>query len=203
MRSPEEYGQGHIPGAINVWIESPQFANRAGLFATPDAPVVLVVASPTDLERAAQGLGRIGLDAVAGTLQWGMTEWKSQGLPVATVPQISVHDLATMKDERPDLVVIDVREPFEWDEGHIEGALHVPMGEALARKDLVPDGRPKAVLCAGGLRSSARDQRARPRRAHRLVQRHRWHDRLAEGRATQHGEAVRRHERRERLRLSR
>jgi hydroxyacylglutathione hydrolase len=154
VRSPEEYGQGHIPGAINVWIESPQFANRAGLFATPDAPVVLVVASPTDLERAVQGLGRIGLDAVAGTLQWGMTEWKGQGLPVATVPQISVHDLATMKDERPDLVVIDVREPFEWDEGHIEGALHVPMGEALARKDLVPDGRPKAVLCAGGLRSS-------------------------------------------------
>jgi len=154
VRSPEEYGQGHIPGAINVWIESPQFANRAGLFATPDAPVVLVVASPTDLERAVQGLGRIGLDAVAGTLQWGMTEWKGQGLPVATVPQISVHDLATMKDERPDLVVIDVREPFEWDEGHIEGALHVPMSEALARKDLVPDGRPKAVLCAGGLRSS-------------------------------------------------
>jgi hydroxyacylglutathione hydrolase len=59
-----------------------------------------------------------------------------------------------MKDERPDLVVIDVREPFEWDEGHIEGALHVPMSEALARKGLVPADRPKAVLCAGGLRSS-------------------------------------------------
>jgi glyoxylase-like metal-dependent hydrolase (beta-lactamase superfamily II)/rhodanese-related sulfurtransferase len=154
VRSPEEHGQGHIPGAINVWIESPQFANRAGLFAMPDAPVVLVVASPTDLERAVQGLGRIGLDAVAGTLQWGMTEWKSQGLPLDTVPQISVHDLATMRDERPDLVVIDVRELFEWDEGHIDGALHLPMSEALVRKDLVPEGRPKAVLCAGGLRSS-------------------------------------------------
>ncbi|HWN13038.1 MAG TPA: rhodanese-like domain-containing protein [Candidatus Dormibacteraeota bacterium] len=154
VRTPEEYGQGHIPGAIHVWIESPQFANRAGLFIPAEAPVVLVVSSPTDLERAVQGLGRIGLDAIAGQLQWGMTEWKSQGLPMEQVPQISVHDLATMKDERPDLVVIDVREPFEWDEGHIEGALHVPMSEALARKDLVPAGRPKAVLCAGGLRSS-------------------------------------------------
>jgi hydroxyacylglutathione hydrolase len=47
-----------------------------------------------------------------------------------------------------------VREPFEWDEGHIEGALHVPMSEALARKELVPADRPKAVVCAGGLRSS-------------------------------------------------
>ena len=154
VRTSEEYGQGHIPGAIHVWIESPQFANRAGLFVPAEAPVVLVVSSPTDLERAVQGLGRIGLDTIAGHLQWGMTEWKSQGLPVEMVPQITVHDLATMKDERPDLVVIDVREPFEWDEGHIEGALHVPMSEALARKELVPAGRPKAVVCAGGLRSS-------------------------------------------------
>ena len=154
VRTPEEYGQGHIPGAIHVWIESPQFANRAGLFVPAEAPVVLVVSSPTDLERAVQGLGRIGLDAIAGQLQWGMTEWKSQGLAMEGVPQISVHDLATMKEEQPDLVVIDVREPFEWDEGHIDGALHVPMSEALARKDLVPAGRPKAVLCAGGLRSS-------------------------------------------------
>ena len=135
------------------------------------------------------GLGRIGLDAIAGHLQWGMTEWKSQGLPVGRVPQISVHDLATMKDERPDLVVVDVREPFEWDEGHIDGALHLPMGEALARKDLVPAGRPKAVVCAGGLRSSLGDQRAEPRRLHRLLQRHRRHDRVAEGRL-QHGEAL-------------
>ena len=154
VRTSEEYGQGHIPGAVHVWIESPQFANRAGLFIPAEAPVVLVVSSPTDVDRAVQGLGRIGLDAIAGHLQWGMTEWKSQGLPMEAVPQISVHDLATMKEERPDLVVIDVREPFEWDEGHIEGALHVPMSEALARKELVPADRPKAVVCAGGLRSS-------------------------------------------------
>jgi len=154
VRSPEEYGQGHIPGAINVWIESPQFSSRVGWFVPADAPVVLVAASPTDLTRAVQGMSRIGFDAVAGHVQWGMTEWRSHGLPVATVPQISVHDLATMREERPDLVVIDVREPFEWDEGHIDGALHLPMGEAVRRMADVPAARPKAVLCAGGLRSS-------------------------------------------------
>jgi len=154
VRSPEEYGEAHVPGAIHVWIESPQFANRVGLFVPAEVPVVLVVSSPTDTERTVHGLGRIGLDSVVGHLQWGMTEWKSQGLPVARLPQISVHDLATMKDERSDLLIIDVREPFEWDEGHIDGALHLPMSEALARTDLVPADRPKAVLCAGGLRSS-------------------------------------------------
>jgi len=154
VRSPEEYGDGHIPSAINVWIESPQFSNRAGWFLPPETSVVLVAGGPTDLTRAAQALGRIGLDEIAGYLQWGMTDWRSQGLPVARVPQITVHELATMREERPELVVVDVREPFEWDEGHIEGALHLPMGEAVRRIAELPADRPKAVLCAGGLRSS-------------------------------------------------
>jgi glyoxylase-like metal-dependent hydrolase (beta-lactamase superfamily II)/rhodanese-related sulfurtransferase len=154
VRAPEDFGAGHVPGALNVWIESPQFAARAGLFAPPDAPVVLVIGAPSDLGRATAGLARIGLDDVAGYLQWGMSEWRSQGHPVAAVPQITVHELAAMRDERPELVVVDVREPFEWDEGHIEGALHLPMGEALRRMAELPADRPKAVLCAGGLRSS-------------------------------------------------
>jgi hydroxyacylglutathione hydrolase len=154
VRSAEDYGAGHIPGAINVWIESPQFSSRAGLFLPADSPVVLVAGGPSDLARAAQGLARIGLDDVAGYLLWGMTDWRSQDLPVSSVTQITVHELATMREERPDLVVVDVREPFEWADGHIEGAVHLPMAEAVRRMaELEPD-RPKAVLCAGGLRSS-------------------------------------------------
>ncbi|MET0851594.1 MAG: rhodanese-like domain-containing protein [Candidatus Rokuibacteriota bacterium] len=154
VREPAEFGAGHVPGALNVWIESPGFASRAGLFIPPDAPLVLVAGGPTDLSRAVQGLSRIGVDDIAGHLQWGMTDWKSHGYPLATVPQISVHELASLREERPDLVVIDVREPSEWDEGHIDGAIHIPMAEAVRRIAEVPRDRPKAVLCAGGLRSS-------------------------------------------------
>jgi len=154
VRSPAEFGEGHVPGAINVWIEGPQFASRAGWFLPPDAPIILVAASPTDLTHAAQGLSRIGLDDVAGHLQWGMTEWKSQGYPIAATPQVTVHELSSLREEKPDLVVIDVREPSEWDDGHIEGAVHIPMGEAVRRLAEIPRDRPKAALCAGGLRSS-------------------------------------------------
>jgi glyoxylase-like metal-dependent hydrolase (beta-lactamase superfamily II)/rhodanese-related sulfurtransferase len=154
VRAPADYGEGHVPGALNVWIESPQFANRAGWFLPSEGAVVLVAGGPSDLTRAVQGLSRIGIDEIAGHLQWGMTEWRTQGLPVATVPQITVHELATLREEHPDLVVIDVREGAEWDEGHIDGAMHLPMGEALRRRAEVPADRPKAVLCAGGLRSS-------------------------------------------------
>src|SRR5262249_61847433 len=52
------------------------------------------------------------------------------------------------------VVGMGVREPFEWLEGHVAGALHVPMFEAVARAGALPAERPKAVVCAGGLRSS-------------------------------------------------
>ena len=154
VRDPATYGEGHVPGALNVWIESPQFADRVSWFVPNGAPVLLMAQGPSDLERAVQGLARVGVDEVVGFLQWGMIEWRSEGLPVETVPQITVYDLASWLDERPDLVVIDVREPFEWLEGHIEGALHLPMREAVDRRSEIPSDRPKAVLCAGGLRSS-------------------------------------------------
>ena len=97
----------------------------------------------------------MGVDEIVGFLQWGMVEWRSEGFPVETVPQITVHDLADWLEQGRDVAVIDVREPSEWVDGHIDGALHLPMFEAVARRAEVPAGRPKAVLCAGGLRSSA------------------------------------------------
>jgi hydroxyacylglutathione hydrolase len=113
-----------------------------------------VTPSPSDLERAVAALSRVGIDDVVGYLQSGMVGWKSEHLPVETVPQISVHDLEQWIDDGRDLVVIDVREPFEWLEGHIASAIHLPMMEALQRAADVPADRPKAVVCAGGLRSS-------------------------------------------------
>jgi glyoxylase-like metal-dependent hydrolase (beta-lactamase superfamily II)/rhodanese-related sulfurtransferase len=155
LRDPGTYGEAHVPGAINVWIEGPQFAERSAAFVPAGAPVLLMAPGPTDLERAVQALSRVGVDDVVGFLQWGMIQWRSEGLPVESVPQITVHDLADWLDERRDVVVVDVREGSEWLEGHITGAHHLPMLEALARRGELPADRPKAVVCAGGLRSSA------------------------------------------------
>ena len=154
LRDPAAYGAAHPPGALNVWIESPQFADRVAWFVPEGAPLLLLAQAPSDLERATGGLARVGLDQLTGYVERGMVDWRSEGLPTETVPQITPYDLAERLDERGDLLVIDVREPFEWREGHIDGALHLPMLEALKRVREIPVDRPKAVLCAGGLRSS-------------------------------------------------
>src|SRR5436190_11440919 len=52
--------------------------------------------------------------------------------------------------------LIDVREPHEWDEAHLEGALHVPQGELLDRiSEVAPDHAERVVLyCRTDNRSS-------------------------------------------------
>jgi adenylyltransferase/sulfurtransferase len=53
-----------------------------------------------------------------------------------------------------DVVLIDVREPHEWDAGHVEGALHIPMQQIPARIDEVPRDRDVVVYCRSGGRSA-------------------------------------------------
>jgi molybdopterin/thiamine biosynthesis adenylyltransferase len=57
--------------------------------------------------------------------------------------------------EHQEIVLVDVREKHEWNEGHIPGAVHVPRGYLeLQVEEAVPDKDKTLVLyCAGGVRS--------------------------------------------------
>lgn len=61
-----------------------------------------------------------------------------------------------MRDITPaevqDRPIVDVREPHEWQQGHAEGAIHIPMGEVVERLAEVPDGA--AIICRSGGRSA-------------------------------------------------
>src|SRR5579885_1123369 len=66
--------------------------------------------------------------------------------------------LGQQQDAAPDdqeIVLVDVREKIEWNEGHIPGAIHVPRGYLeLQIEEAVPDKNKTVVLyCAGGVRS--------------------------------------------------
>ncbi|MGP3998538.1 rhodanese-like domain-containing protein [Streptomyces sp. 8N706] len=54
--------------------------------------------------------------------------------------------------------LLDVREDDEWTAGHAEGALHLPMGQVVARfeelTEAVADGRRVHVVCRVGGRSA-------------------------------------------------
>ncbi|MHB1929159.1 MAG: rhodanese-like domain-containing protein [Acidimicrobiales bacterium] len=49
--------------------------------------------------------------------------------------------------------VLDVRNPDEYEERHVPGAVLIPLGELAERQDEIPDGDPLYVICAAGGRS--------------------------------------------------
>jgi len=62
---------------------------------------------------------------------------------------------AIMEQRKPDTVFLDVREPNEWNLGHVPGAIHVPRGQLEGKIEGVLDrDRNIVVYCAGGSRSA-------------------------------------------------
>jgi molybdopterin/thiamine biosynthesis adenylyltransferase/rhodanese-related sulfurtransferase len=67
-----------------------------------------------------------------------------------------VHEaLAGQQGADQEIVLVDVREKLEWNDGYIPGAIHVPRGYLeLQIEEAVPDKDKTVVLyCAGGVRS--------------------------------------------------
>ena len=120
----------------------------------PDAPIILVAEEEERVREATTRLARVGVENVAGYLAGGVLAWNSAGLPLATVEQISVEELAARIKEDRTLQVLDVRRPPEWNGGHIREAIHIPLNRLSQNLDRLERQRPVAVICAGGYRSS-------------------------------------------------
>ena len=56
---------------------------------------------------------------------------------------------------QPGFVGVDVREPYEFEVGHLLGSLHIPLGELPGRLDEIPSDRIPVFLCRMGGRSLA------------------------------------------------
>ena len=69
-------------------------------------------------------------------------------------PEIPTTTVSDLPDPLPEgLSVLDVREPVEWQHGHIDGATHLPMTSLVERLGELPEGR-MLVVCRVGSRSS-------------------------------------------------
>ena len=70
------------------------------------------------------------------------------------VPTINAVELKKMFDRKKDFVLIDVREPFEYDICHIDQARLIPLGELPARLSELDSADEIVLHCKGGSRSA-------------------------------------------------
>ena len=67
--------------------------------------------------------------------------------------EIAPTALQRRQQQTPPLLLVDVREPHEWDIARIEGAVLIPLGQLQKRLDEIPKTNEVVLYCKGGVRS--------------------------------------------------
>ncbi|MCA1031213.1 rhodanese-like domain-containing protein [Bacillus timonensis] len=72
----------------------------------------------------------------------------------SSLTSISTAELAEkMKDKSEDVFYVDVREPSEYEEGHIEGMTNVPLSTLKDNYEVIPKDKEVVLICRSGNRS--------------------------------------------------
>lgn len=165
VRSPDEYAEGHIEGAVNIPMNT--VADSLALLPNLDANIVVYCGSGHRSAIVMEVLNLLGYTNVRSLLG-GTKAWMSSELPVTDVPTtvepgtmpavnenvlplvaeylanipagyytVKAEDLSAELAENP-IVLIDLRTDGEVAEGFIEGALHIPFADFMTRIAEVP-----------------------------------------------------------------
>jgi rhodanese-related sulfurtransferase len=180
VRSPEEWETGYIAGTEFVWINE-FLSNLDMLPDDPNTEIVVYCGSSYRAGIAAVMLELMGYENVLNLIG-GINAWNAAGLPLEgaaeadTAPEtldlestfadyidslpgsfnaVRVGDVeeAIASDDVP--ILLDVRTVDEFTEGHIEGAIHVPLNDVTQNLDLLPDLDAEIIVyCGSGHRSA-------------------------------------------------
>jgi hydroxyacylglutathione hydrolase len=150
-RDPDAYAERHLPGTINIPMGD-SFPNWAGSLLDYDTPFYAITDQRYDVIR---DLASVGLDNLAGTFPTSTFNTMQRTTDIL----FHSHESRTPAQlaspiERDQVTVVDVRRVDEFAEGHIAGAINVPLGELPGRLDDLPSDKRVVVYCQGGFRSA-------------------------------------------------
>jgi hydroxyacylglutathione hydrolase len=155
-RAPEEWAAAHVPGSVSATMVRAAVGSRAAAAADPEGSVVVTATSDDDARTMARRLEAVGFRRVLGILAGGIDAWREDGLPLDAVESVSAAELAA-RLQRSEVVVLDVRDPDEWGEGHVPGSILVPYQllreQELERVRESVNDATVAVACGAGNRS--------------------------------------------------
>ena len=158
-RSKDEYVKAHVPGSVHLEADD-QLSNRIGFVFPPDAPMVLLLENENQYEQVVFSLARVGYENIVGYLTEGLDVWKKMGLPltsgdVKNIEPVELNQLMQNCSNGDCPKVLDVREPWEFNQGHVPGAVLIPLGQLSSRLEELNPEVPVAVICASGNRSQS------------------------------------------------
>ena len=152
-RRADIFTQGFVPGSISIGLEG-RFAEWAGSLLPFDTPIVLITEPGQEKETIVR-MARVGFSTVVGYLDGGYETWKNAGEEIDMIIDIDADELMMDIPHDKNLVVIDVRRPTEYADGHLKDALNITLSEMTDPLSManLEDEQNLYVHCAGGYRS--------------------------------------------------
>lgn len=163
-RSRGEFDDAHIPGAVNVPVK--EFANQAQLLPQDKGQMLIFYCNGVKCgksKRAARQALAMGYGKVL-VYNGGLPDWEAKGLPLYTgadyQPPVATKRIEPavlakiLTSNNPELTVVDVRSPAEFQEGHINGAINMPLSTLGETLTSLPRSSRIIVYCNGGGRSA-------------------------------------------------
>lgn len=147
------FTDGFIPGSIFIGLEG-RFAEWAGSI-LPFDKAILLVTEPGKEEETVIRLARVGFSNFNGYLNGGFEAWQNAGEEIDMVITIEPDEFAMDIPHDTKLQAIDVRKENEFAEGHVKGAINIPLADLTDTAIVagLEDDQNLYVYCAGGYRS--------------------------------------------------
>ena len=127
LRDAIPFGREHIADSVHIKAKSPNFLDRVLRFTPEDKPIILIADALADVEWSLTGL--MAHRTIAGFAIFESLKRRAHWLKA--LPALEPVDLHNLQNEGEPLVVLDVREPSEWADGCIDGAIRIPMNEVM------------------------------------------------------------------------
>jgi hydroxyacylglutathione hydrolase len=152
-RNVEEFIKGFVPGSLFIGLDG-TYAVWVGTLVDINTPLVVVAQDGRERE-AILRLARVGYENVTGYLEGGIASWKAAGMPVDTIESIDPEAFAAEIKDGNTSVILDVRRPGEFGNGHVKDALHLCLSNFSDTKNLtqLKPEEPYFLHCQSGYRS--------------------------------------------------
>ena len=147
------FTQGFVPGSISIGLEG-RFAEWAASILPFDKDLLLVAEPGKETESLIR-LARVGFERIKGYLAEGFDSWKKSGEPIDLIIDVEPDEMAMDLPFDEHMVVVDVRRETEYADGHVAGAVNIPLEEMSDPASIAnfTETQNLYVHCAGGYRS--------------------------------------------------
>lgn len=162
-RTKEEYQEAHIVGAISIPAKT--FEDSATLLPNEKSFQLVFYCNGVKCGKSKKAAKKAAALGYTNILIYGegFPVWEEKGLKIVPGPDYAKKIETTVMSPAElnklvqgggkDFVVVDVRDEAEYKEGHIPGAINLPLDTFAAKSEVLPKEKKVIVYCNSGGRS--------------------------------------------------